>query len=213
MTTKKEALAQFHRSHIINAAKELFAARGVDGTSMDDIAARAEYSKSTVYVYFSGKDDIYYSIVHGYMAMLRRGIADCLEKSNRFEERYFAICDLMTGFADKEPMYFDSMLGNISVEEADLEKLPVLRMIYETGEEINALVARLFQDAVDSGFADASLPPVPSGYVLWSSICSLISVSSNKESYFRKNFNMRRDEFLKFGFTLLLNSIRKKDIG
>jgi AcrR family transcriptional regulator len=212
MTNKKEALTQFHRSHIMDAAKELFSAKGMDGTSMDDIAAKAEYSKSTVYVYFSGKDDIYYSIVYGYMTMLRRGIADCLEKGNRFEERYFAICDLLIGFADSEKMYFDSTLGSISVDEKDFERLPVLRSIYETGEEINALVTRLFQDAVDSGFLDEGLPPVPTGFVFWSSICSLISVSSNKERYFRNNLDMSRDAFLKFGFTLLLNSVRKKDI-
>jgi AcrR family transcriptional regulator len=212
MANKKEALVQFHRSHIMDAAKELFSARGMDGTSMDDIAAKSEYSKSTVYVYFSGKDDIYYSIVQEYMAMLRRGIEDCLSKSTRFEDRYFAICDLLTGFADREPMYFDSVLGSISVDEADFERLPVLRAIYETGEEINILVARLFQDAVGSGFADETLPPIPSGFVFWASICSLISISSNKEPYFRKNLGMSRDEFLKFGFTLLLNLIRKKGI-
>ncbi|MEL7655828.1 MAG: TetR/AcrR family transcriptional regulator [Bacillota bacterium] len=213
MANKKEALVQFHRMHILNAAKELFAAEGMDRTSMDDIAAKAEYSKSTVYVYFSGKEDIYYNIVQEYMAMLRCGIADCLEKSSRFEERYFAICDLLTEFADREQMYFDSVFARISVDQADFERLPVLRKIYETGEEINALVARLFQDSVDNGFADESLPPIPSGFVLWSSICSLISVSLNKEPYFRKNLGMDRDAFLKFGFTLLLNSIRKKGVS
>lgn len=212
MTNKKEALTRFHRSHILDAAKVLFSTKGMDGTSMDDIAAKAEYSKSTVYVYFSGKDDIYYSIVYGYMTMLRCGIADCFEKSNQFEERYFAICDLLTGFADSEQMYFDSILDRISVDEADFERLPVLRSIYETGEEINVLVTRLLQDAVDSGFADECFPPVPTGFVFWSSICSLISVSSSKEQYFRKNLAMSRDEFLKYGFTLLLNSIRKRGI-
>lgn len=208
---KKEALAQFHRSHIMAAAKTLFSAKGMDGTSMDDIARRAEYSKSTIYVYFSGKDDIYYSIVHGYMAMLRRGIAECLESGTRFEERYFAICEFLTGVADREPM-FDSVLGTISVNEADFERLPVLRSIYETGEEINALVTRLFQDAVDSGFADESLLPVPSGFVFWSSICSLVAVSSNKEQYLKEKIGMNRDAFLKYGFTLLLQSIRKKGV-
>ena len=209
MTNKKDALVQFHRSHITEAAKELFSAKGLEGTTMDDIAAKAEYSKSTIYVYFSGKDDIYYSIVYEYMSMLQNGIADSLGKNSRFEECYFEICDLLTGFADREPMYFDSMLGNISVDEADFERLPVLRRIYEKGEEINGLVARLFQNAADSGFAEQSLPPIPSGFVLWISLCSLIMISSNKEMYFKKKLDMSRYEFLEFGFTLLLNSIRK----
>lgn len=206
---KKEALIQFHRNHIMSAAKELFSYKGVDGTSMDEIAAKAEYSKSTVYVYFSGKDDIYYSIVNEYMIMLRKGIEDCLKKSTSFEENYFAICDLLTDFADSEQMYFEGMFGNISVDESDFEKLPILRTIYETGEEINKLVVQLFQSAVESGFADENLPYIQSGFVCWSSICSLISISSNKEQYFKKNFNMNRDEFLQFGFNLLLNSIKK----
>jgi AcrR family transcriptional regulator len=212
MINKKEALIQFHRNHIMDAAKELFSVNGLGGTSMDDIAAKAEYSKSTVYVYFSGKDDIYYSIVYEYMTMLRCGIADCLEKSDQLEERYYAICDFLTNFTDSERLASDSILGSISVDEADFERLPVLRSIYEIGEEINVLVVRLIRDAIDSGFADERLSPIPTGFVFWSSICSLISVSSNKEQYFRKNLNISRDEFLKYGFSLLLNSIRKKGI-
>ncbi|MEA4971548.1 MAG: TetR/AcrR family transcriptional regulator [Candidatus Metalachnospira sp.] len=212
MNSKKEALAQFHRNHIIEAAKELFSAKGLEGASMDELAAKAEYSKSTIYVYFSGKDDIYYSIVHDYLEMLRLGIDDCIKKNNTFEDRYYAICDLLVGFAENEQMYFDTILGKISVDEADFEKLPILKTIYETGEEINELIAQLFQTAVNSGFADENLPPIETGFVFWSSICSLISVSRNKAQYFRKNLNISRDEFLKFGFTLLLNSIRKKDI-
>jgi AcrR family transcriptional regulator len=194
----------------MDAAKELFSLKGMDGTSMDDIAAKAEYSKSTVYVYFSGKDDLYYSIVCENMTMLRCGIADCFEKSDQFEERYFAICDFLTNFTDSERLASDSILGSISVDELDFERLPVLRSIYEIGEEINVLVVRFIQDAVDSGFADACLSPIPTGFVFWSSICSLISVSSSKEQYLRKSLNISRDEFLKFGFTLLLNSVRKK---
>jgi AcrR family transcriptional regulator len=143
--SKKEALVRFHREHILDAARELFSVKGLDGTSVDEIAAKAEYSKSTVYVYFSGKEDIYYHLVYGYMTMLRQGIADCMIATDRFEKRYFAICDLLTDFADRDRLYFDSMLGSISVDEADFERLPVLRSIYDTGEEINALVSRLFR--------------------------------------------------------------------
>ncbi len=89
MSSKKEALAQFHRDNIIAAAKELFAAKGIEASSMDEISAKAEYSKSTVYVYYTGKDDIYYNIVKEYMNQLYEGIADIMAQNKGFKTRYF----------------------------------------------------------------------------------------------------------------------------
>ena len=44
------------RKTIINCAKELILAQGVERVSMEDIARKAELSKATLYLYFSGKD-------------------------------------------------------------------------------------------------------------------------------------------------------------
>lgn len=40
------------------AAAELIADRGLDGTKMEDIAAKTSVPKATLYYYFSGKEDI-----------------------------------------------------------------------------------------------------------------------------------------------------------
>ena len=53
MAQKKEnRLVRFNRQNILEAAERLFAEKGVRQTTMDDIAKAADYSKSTVYVYF-----------------------------------------------------------------------------------------------------------------------------------------------------------------
>jgi AcrR family transcriptional regulator len=49
MSAKKEKLKEFHKNNIIESAKALFAERGTDRTSMDDIAKVADYSKTTLY--------------------------------------------------------------------------------------------------------------------------------------------------------------------
>ena len=54
---RKQALEKFHRDSIMDAAGELFGKKGIDGTTMDDIAKLADYSKSTIYVYFKSKED------------------------------------------------------------------------------------------------------------------------------------------------------------
>jgi TetR/AcrR family transcriptional regulator, mexJK operon transcriptional repressor len=51
------------RAAILNAAKRLFPARGLEGTSMDAIAAEAGVSKLTVYSHFSDKDTLFRAAV------------------------------------------------------------------------------------------------------------------------------------------------------
>jgi len=51
------------REQLITIARGLFAARGVEGTSVEEIAATAEVSKPVVYEHFGGKDGLYAVVV------------------------------------------------------------------------------------------------------------------------------------------------------
>ena len=51
------------REQLIEIARGLFADRGYDGTSIEEIAARAEVSKPIVYEHFGGKEGLYAVVV------------------------------------------------------------------------------------------------------------------------------------------------------
>jgi len=51
-----------HRA-IHDAAEDLFLAHGYPGTSMDDVAARAQVSKQTVYAHFGNKEALFVALV------------------------------------------------------------------------------------------------------------------------------------------------------
>jgi AcrR family transcriptional regulator len=51
------------REQLLAVGRGLFAAKGFDGTSVEEIAARAEVSKPVVYEHFGGKEGIYAVIV------------------------------------------------------------------------------------------------------------------------------------------------------
>ena len=86
---KKLALEQFNRDNILTAAKELFETKGVQETTMDDIALQADYSKSTIYVYFQSKEDIYNSIVIDYLDVLIGELSMDFEQNKSFSDSYF----------------------------------------------------------------------------------------------------------------------------
>ncbi|WP_368911046.1 TetR family transcriptional regulator [Taklimakanibacter deserti] len=60
---RKEALGATSRETLLEAAKAAFAARGLEGARVDDIAQRAKINKQLVYHYFGSKDGLYTAVL------------------------------------------------------------------------------------------------------------------------------------------------------
>jgi len=61
--TRKERERLIRKQEIIDASVKLFAGKGFNNTTLDDIAALSEFGKGTIYNYFSSKEEIYSEIV------------------------------------------------------------------------------------------------------------------------------------------------------
>jgi AcrR family transcriptional regulator len=74
------------REQLLDIGRRLFAERGLDGTSIEEIAARADVSKPVVYEHFGGKEGLYAVVVdrevERFIAMATRllGGEDTMEK-------------------------------------------------------------------------------------------------------------------------------------
>lgn len=66
------------REQLIDTARGLFAERGFDGTSIEEIAARAEVSKPVVYEHFGGKEGLYAVVVDREVRTLLTMMQDAL---------------------------------------------------------------------------------------------------------------------------------------
>jgi AcrR family transcriptional regulator len=68
------------REQLIETARTVFAERGFDGASVEEIAARAEVSKPVVYEHFGGKEGVYAVVVdrevRHLLGMMRAALAD-----------------------------------------------------------------------------------------------------------------------------------------
>jgi AcrR family transcriptional regulator len=74
------------REQLLDIGRRLFAERGLDGTSIEEIAARADVSKPVVYEHFGGKEGLYAVVVdrevERFIAMATRVLAgdDTMDK-------------------------------------------------------------------------------------------------------------------------------------
>ncbi|GAB1812045.1 TetR/AcrR family transcriptional regulator [Mycobacterium sp. MUNTM1] len=66
------------RQQLVGIARTLFAERGYEGTSIEEIALRANVSKPVVYEHFGGKEGLYAVVVDREMSALLDGITSSL---------------------------------------------------------------------------------------------------------------------------------------
>ncbi|MEW6553429.1 MAG: TetR/AcrR family transcriptional regulator [Actinomycetota bacterium] len=96
ISARKEREKQHRRDTILAAARELFFEKGYR-TTMEEIAARAELSKGTLYLYFNSKDELYISVIMEGFRILEERIDGALKGVKGAERRvkavYYAFID------------------------------------------------------------------------------------------------------------------------
>lgn len=206
--SKRDKLTEFNRSNIINAAKTLFEANGIQQTTMDEIAKQAGCSKSTIYIYFKSKDELYNHILFERMVLLRDRFRAAVRKKAGFDESFFAICRVMTDFRREYALYFSSIMGEISVDEEEFEEFPILRDVYVVSEELNVIMSDMIMGGMESGVLRPDLDPISTIFTLWAGLCGIIKMAEQKERYFRDKLRLSKRKYLDYSFKMLLNSVK-----
>lgn len=71
--TRREREQREREEAILSKAEELFCRKGYDRVSMDDLARESEFTKRTIYRYFSCKEDLFFAVaLRGYKGLFER---------------------------------------------------------------------------------------------------------------------------------------------
>lgn len=78
-TSRPRMSAQERREQLLDVSRRLFAAKGFEGTSVEEIAAHSGVSKPIVYEHFGGKEGMYAVVVDREIQALTRALSGALE--------------------------------------------------------------------------------------------------------------------------------------
>lgn len=147
---------------ILEAALQVFAQHGLAGTRMEDIAAQAGISKGTLYLYFSGKEELFQEALRDKLARILEGLASAappgqpVARLTAFMEAYWLHL--------RRP-HFASMYRLIM---AELPKFPDLVRFYadEVSGRVIRLLAEIIREGVDAGEFRSTDPVVTSRMIV-----------------------------------------------
>ena len=79
---RKEREKQQRRNDIVDAAEKIFFTRGFENSTMEEVAAEAELSKGTIYLYFKSRDDLQFAIFMRGSDILMKMMGEELSEEN-----------------------------------------------------------------------------------------------------------------------------------
>jgi AcrR family transcriptional regulator len=113
---RKEREKEVLREQILTAAKTLFLEKGVEKTSIRNIADLIEYSPGSIYHYFKDKDEIFYALHQGGFQQLMAKMLVINDLPNPMD-RLKAMGSIYVHFGLENPDMYDLMF----IKEAPME--------------------------------------------------------------------------------------------
>lgn len=133
------------RSIFIDIARKLFAEKGIENTTMIDIAIESKKGRRTLYTYFKSKDDIYYAVVESELFMLAHKLQKEVQKrtnpADKLVNYIFARMELFHEAVMRNGNLRASFFRNIYVVEKsrhrlDLTEQKMLESILQEGNQL-----------------------------------------------------------------------------
>lgn len=207
MARRKKQPQSVHRKNISEIAEKLFIEKGLENTSMNDIAKESGYSKASLYVYFKDKEELIAVLVLESMEKLYEYLSKAVNEQGDFQQRYIGICRALLQYHSEYPLYSQMALMNINIDFEGTEFLPEERETFQVGEKINELLWAFFREGIELGIIKQDINITQTTFAMWGMLTGVIQLSFNKKEYITQIIHMQQKEFLDRSFMLLYKAI------
>lgn len=207
MGRRKKEPRSIHRERIASAASVLFMEKSIAGTSMDDIAKAAGYSKATLYVYFENKEEIVGVLVLESMQKLYDYLSSALTQQETTRARYDGICRSLVQYQEEFPFYFKVALDKINIDFEHTDYLPKEKETFQVGEKINEIMQDFLLSGIEKGDLRSDLDPILTILSFWGMLSGLVQLADTKQEYIKGRLDRSKKEFIDYGFRMLYRSV------
>ena len=137
------------RAKLVDVARQLFAKKGVEDTTMNDIAIASKKGRRTLYTYFKSKEEIYMAVVEAEIEMLYETLRKVAQKDISPEKKILEL--IFTHLETTKTIVYRN--GTLRADFfRDIWKVEAERKDFDIKEV--ALFRKILQEGKDSGIFD-----------------------------------------------------------
>lgn len=175
---EREKLAR--KEQILDAARTLLFKKGLQATTINQIAKLSELSVGTLYLYYKNKEEIFAELEKEGFDLLYKQILEAENKAVTQDEKVVGIAISYIDFSHNFKDYFDII--NYFLSTPELLFPPVIKnRIDKTAGKILKVLVDVINSGIDCGHF-RKVDPVKHAVVLWGSLHGLIHFKKMEET-------------------------------
>lgn len=185
---RKEREKQRRRNTIVDAAEKVIFSKGLDQSTMEEIAEEAELSKGTLYLYFKNKNELYMAIVERGSNMLNNKFSKVFAEDRTGLELIRKMGKTYLDFVKNNPNYFNAFMYYESHQDIDeLRESEMAHSCEKNVSEAMTFMVRALQIGMQDGTIDSSYDPKELAIMIWASTRGITTIHhmKNKGHHFK----------------------------
>lgn len=180
---RKEREKEQRRQDIIDAAEKVIFAKGLEQTTMEEIAEEAELSKGTLYLYFKNKNELYMAICERGSNLLNSRFARLFSEDYTGLELIRMMGETYLNFVRDNPDYFRTLKHYESLNDGEeLGNSPMAQVCEANRQEAMNYMVRALQIGMQDGTVDDRYDPKELAVLIWSSTYGITHVTYMKQT-------------------------------
>lgn len=175
---RKEREKEAKRGNILEAAEALILEKGLEQLNMDEVAAKAEVSKGSLYLYFNNKTDLVLGICHKASSMMNSMTTKVLTEEKSGLEMVYQIGINYLKFATEHPEFFSAMRFLESYKDTEQAKnSDFLALCGQNRQESFRVMVRAIQIGMQDGSINPSYNPQELALLLMSTSHGVVNIA------------------------------------
>jgi len=211
ISDRKQREKEKRRQEIFLAAEKVFFSRGMHLATIDDVAAEAELSKGTIYLYFKNREEIIAAIFSHGMSLLQELMVTSVLSCKDPLEKLRVLGKAYLQFASSWPNHFALMLEkelhNLEVDQSK----PEATACFEAGLQLLTMLKMILIEGMQEQVLRTDIDPAKCALMIWGQIHGVIAIASNevKCSNFQQFCAFTLESIVTESIDIIINGIRK----
>ncbi len=148
---KRKKEKENRKNTILKAARKLFFERGFKSVTVDDIAAKSEVSKGSIYLCFESKEEIYAQILIGDNQALYKRVKNFVATEATASQLLLEYARIYVNFfLDDTELFRILMTFMLQTGQMNLTEKQNAELIWSTNQNIN-VISEIIQKGISSG--------------------------------------------------------------